>query len=129
MTLFQECKEALSEDFQIVNEALAYDVLKAYLTDFGCINWDWIRYTDYDNYELLLQDLNINSSCKVFVFTDDKEIPVFKSNLGLVMRNIYDVMALCPRVYIFNEDIILQPLFPTYTIRVGGSCLAKIVDK
>ncbi|MGQ6199728.1 CDI toxin immunity protein, partial [Serratia sp. IR-2025] len=55
----------------------------------------------------------------VFVFVDDINIPIFRANLMLVAENIYDVTALSPKMFIFNNELILQPLFPTEIIRLG----------
>ncbi|MGQ6445266.1 CDI toxin immunity protein, partial [Serratia sp. IR-2025] len=60
-----------------------------------------------------------NKSYDVFVFVDDINIPIFRANLMLVAENIYDVTALSPKMFIFNNELILQPLFPTEIIRLG----------
>ncbi|MDQ8935073.1 hypothetical protein RFH04_05395 [Acinetobacter rudis] len=78
-----------------------------------------MKYSDYHDYELLIKDLNVNLICNFFIFSDDEDVLIFKSNLELIMKNIYDVIALSPIIYIFNECMIIHPLFPTYTIRVG----------
>ncbi|WP_440530058.1 CDI toxin immunity protein, partial [Serratia sarumanii] len=49
----------------------------------------------------------------------DINIPIFRANLMLVTENIYDVTALSPKMFIFNNELILQPLFPTEIIRLG----------
>ena len=41
----------------------------------------------------------------MFVFADDASIPVFRSNLRLIAENIYDVTALSPKLFIFNDEI------------------------
>ncbi|MBZ7282064.1 hypothetical protein FMK75_28435, partial [Klebsiella oxytoca] len=60
-----------------------------------------------------------NKKHDVFVFVDNINIPVFRTNLVLVAENIYDVTALSPKLFIFNNELILQPLFPTDIIRLG----------
>jgi len=37
----------------------------------------------------------------------------------LIAENVYDVTALSPRLFIFNNEIILQSLFPTEMFRLG----------
>lgn len=120
MSLFKECQEILSEDFEIIdNTDFILEIFNNYPIQFNNIDWRKIHYKDYDDMGLLSKELNLDESVKVFIFADDNDVPIFKSNLKLVINNIYDVMALAPKVFIFNDSIILYPLFPTYTIRVG----------
>ncbi len=52
MTLFEECKEALLVDFNIVTgdaEKKALDVLYSYPVAAGGVLWKEIKYSDYDN--------------------------------------------------------------------------------
>ena len=120
MSLFQECQEVLSEDFEIIdNTDFILDILNNFPIQFNNIDWKKIHYKDYDDMGLLFKELNVDESIKVFIFVDDNDVPIFQSNLKLVVNNIYDVMALASKVFIFNDNIILYPLFPTYTIRVG----------
>lgn len=55
----------------------------------------------------------------MYFFVDDINIPIFKTNLALIAENIYDVTALSPKIFIFNNELILQSLFPNETIRLG----------
>lgn len=121
MTLFQECQNMLKDDFHIINNTdFVLDTLSKYLTQFNSIDWDKVRHKDYDDFNFLLEDISLSDySIEVFVVADDDDIPIFKSNLELIVSNIYDVIALSPKLFIFNENIILSPLFPTYTIRAG----------
>ena len=120
MSLFQECQEVLSEDFEIIdNTDFILDILNNFPIQFNNIDWKKIHYKDYDDMGLLFKELNVDESIKVFIFADDNDVPIFQSNLKLVVNNIYDVMALASKVLIFNDNIILYPLFPTYTIKVG----------
>ncbi|MGM3172682.1 hypothetical protein [Dickeya lacustris] len=121
MTLFDECKEALSADFSVIDgKALkdVMDILNQYPFSRGGLVWSEMKFSDYGN----IDDLLIKSPMKtddVFVFADDASIPVFKTKLKLIAENIYDVTALSPKLFIFNDEIILQPLFPTEMIRLG----------
>ena len=123
MTLFEECKEALKADFKIIDseaEKTAINILNSYPFENGNIYWSRINYVDYDSIDALLgaRKLKIND---VFVFADDAEIPVFSTNLILLAENIYDVTALSPKLFIFNNEMILQPLFPSEMFRVSMS--------
>ncbi|ADO50539.1 hypothetical protein [[Enterobacter] lignolyticus] len=121
MTLFDECKEALSADFNIVApEGLmeVMDIFNKYPLHNGNILWSSVDFKDYDTADALL-DEDILGTASAFVIADDASIPVFRTNFNLVLENIYDVMAICPKIFIFNDDVILHPLFPTDMIRLG----------
>lgn len=121
MTLFEECQEALSADFGIVEgheRKEVLDVFNKYPFVNGGISWPEIEYSDYKNIDNLL-NIDFMKNADVFVLVDDASIPIFKSNLGLIAENIYDVTALSPKLFIFNNEIILQPLFPTEMFRLG----------
>lgn len=55
----------------------------------------------------------------MFVFADDSSIPIFITKLKLIAENIYDVTALSPKLFIFNNEVIIQPLFPTDGVRLA----------
>jgi len=121
MTLFDECREALSADFNIVEgqaQQDALDILNKYLLAKGCITWSAIRYSDYESIDELLSANSVKND-EVFVFADDASIPLFRSKLSLIAENIYDVTALSPKLFIFNDEVIIQPLFPTDMFRLG----------
>lgn len=121
MTLFEECQEALSADFEILEnqeKKEAVDILNKYPFASGAISWPEIEYSDYENINDLL-NVSLLKNADVFVLVDDASIPVFRTNLSLIAENIYDVTALSPKLFIFNNEIILQPLFPTEMFRLG----------
>ncbi len=121
MTLFEECQEALSADFEILEgqeKKKAVDILNRYPFVKGAILWTKIEYSDYENIDDLL-NVSLMKNADVFVLVDDASIPVFRTNLSLIAENIYAVTALSPRLFIFNNEIILQPLFPTENFRLG----------
>jgi len=121
MTLFEECQEALSADFEILEgqeKKKAVDILNSYPFISGAISWPKIKYSDYENIDDLLK-VSLMKNADVFVLVDDASIPLFKTNLSLIAENIYDVTALSAKLFIFNNEIILQPLFPTEVFRLG----------
>lgn len=121
MTLFDECRDALSADFEMVeglHESEVIDILYKYPFMGGSINWSEIKYLDYENIDALLSKNAIENDY-VFVLADDENIPIFRTRLSLIAKNIYDVTALSPKMFIFNDKFILQPLFPTDTFRLG----------
>ena len=120
MSLFEECKEALSGDFTIIDkeEERVNTILEGYPFVSGNISWSEISFRDFETSdELLCQSWLKNEN--VYVIADDANIPIFRTNLRLVLENIYDVAALSPKLFIFNERMILQPLFPTDALRLG----------
>jgi hypothetical protein len=120
MTLFEECKEALKEDFHIVeDEQKAIEILQTFPITYDYIMWSELSYKDYDHMEDIVNDLSILSNKSLYVLADNADVPVFRSNLKVIMENIYDVSALSPKVFIFNQDVIIEPLFPSYNLRVG----------
>lgn len=121
MTLFEECQEALSADFSIVEgqeKKVAIDIFNKYPFVSGAISWPEIEYSDYESIDDLL-NISLMKNANVFVLVDDASIPIFRTNLSLIAENIYDVTALSPKLFIFNDEIILQPLFPTEKFRLG----------
>lgn len=121
MTLFDECREALSADFNIVQglaQQEALGILNKYPLAKGSVTWSEIRHSDYESFDELLSANSVKND-DMFVFADDASIPVFRSNLRLIAENIYDVTALSPKLFIFNDEVIIQPLFPTDMFRLG----------
>ncbi|HAT1627601.1 TPA: hypothetical protein I8Y35_004416, partial [Klebsiella oxytoca] len=93
MNLFDECKEALGADFEVLEGQREKDALNI-LYKFPFINgnllWDDFNYSDYEDINHLISDC-YNKKHDVFVFVDNINIPVFRTNLVLVAENIYDV--------------------------------------
>lgn len=121
MTLFEECKEALRADFNVVEGQArqeAIDILYSYPFSRGGVDWSEINFSDYESIDALLS-ANPTINNDVFVLVDDASIPVFRAGLILISENIYDVISLSPKLFIFNNEVILEPLFPTEMFRLG----------
>ena len=121
MILFDECKEALSADFDVFEgqrEKDALDVLYKFPFSNGNLLWVDLNYSEYEDVNAFISKNN-NKNYDVFVFADEIDIPLFKTNLALIAENIYDVTALSPKMFFFNNELILQPLFPSEMIRVS----------
>lgn len=122
MTLFEECRAALKANFTIVEGEqlnLAMGIFHQYPWQNGDIEWSKMDFIDYEITDTLLSDMALKDM-PVFVITDDADIPVFETRLSLVVGNIYDVMALSPKLFIFNENIMVRPLFPHNSMRITG---------
>jgi len=131
MILFEECKNALSADFYVIEGVACEDVmniLNRYPLSNGYMDWSKIEYKDYESVnELLISNVIRNDD--MFVFADDSSIPIFRTKLKLIAENIYDVTALSPKLFIFNNEVILQPLFPTDGIRLAVLDIDSINDE
>lgn len=119
MTLFEECKQALSSNIRILDVRESRNILILLgnlIKNDNLSNWNDIEYVDYDK----LEDLSIELKgydTNVYVVADDKDIPVFQTNLQLALENFYDISSLSTKVFIFNKEELLFPLFPTEGIR------------
>ena len=117
MTLFDECKEALSADFNVLDEkdqVRVMGIFNKYPSANGNILWSEIDFKDFETVNDFLNEAVLKNE-DVYVIADNADIPIFKTNLRLV----FEVTALSPKLFIFNENVILQPLFPTDKIRLG----------
>lgn len=122
MTLFDECKEALFSDFHLLigdGENKAIDLLNKYPVTPREVVWNEMEYSDYDNFYDVLNVSTVKNQ-DVFVLTDNADIPIFRTNIKLVAENVYDVTALSPKLFIYNNEIIIQPLFLSERFRVGS---------
>lgn len=120
MLLFEECQEALKDDFYIVEKSEEIlSILRKYPMNQNAVLWSNINFIDFEDMEELMKFLKDKKDHRVYVVADDASIPVFSSNLKLIIENIYDVIAICPKIYIFNDKLLLEPLFPSYKIRIG----------
>ncbi len=122
MTLFDECKEALLSDFHLVigdENDKAIDLLNKYPVTIGGVVWNEMEHNDYDN---LYDVLNVSAvkNQDVFFLADDTDIPIFRTNIKHLAENVYDVTPLSPKLFIYNNEIIIQPLFPSERFRVGS---------
>ena len=119
MTLFEECKQALSSNIRILDVKESRNILILLgnlIKDDNLGGWNDIEYVDYDK----LEDLSIELKgydTNVYVVADDKDIPVFQTNLQLALENFYDISSLSTKIFIFNSEELLFPLFPTEGIR------------
>jgi hypothetical protein len=121
MTLFEECREVLGDYFSIMEgqaKRNSLDIFNQYPQAKGNVDWSKINYSDYMGFDELLEKSVIESE-DVFVLADDAGIPIFKTRLTLIAENVYDVTSLSPKLFIFNDEIIIHPLFPTDMVRLG----------
>lgn len=108
MTLFEECKLALSNYFYILTDSESKDIT--------------LRLNKYWNSALMkhipiiLEVSNIESlisSDNVYVIVDDLHIPIFETNMKLLCENIYDVLCLASsKIFFISEKQFIVSNFP-----------------
>jgi len=121
MTLFDECRELLKADFDVVEGdklSLVMDIFHQYPWHSGDLIWSEMDFSDYELTHGMLIGSGLGNET-VFVIADDADVPVFRTHLQLIVDNIYDVIAISPNLFIFNDKIIIKPLFPHNFIRFG----------
>lgn len=111
MTLFYECKEALSEDFHLLSEDEKEQVLKEfykYQFEYGSIDKDSkkIKILNPDRLIELIENKIINQN--VYVLADINDVPIFKTNLLLALDKLDDISALSTRVFILGIGYLAQ---------------------
>lgn len=121
MTLFEECKELLKADFDVVEGdelSMAMDIFHQYRWHSGKIMWSEMDFSDHEITHEVFNGSGLGNE-SVFVIADDANVPVFRTHLQLIVDNIYDVIAISPNLYIFNDNLMMQPLFPHDFIRLS----------
>lgn len=111
MTVFEECKIAFSKDFLLLNEKEKEDLSKKfyqYPFKFGNVDWENSKVKNIDFYWLVRETDNNRINPNVYEIADVEDIPIFKTNLLLLLENIDDVSALSTKVFIFNEQYLAQ---------------------
>ena len=111
MTLFDECKEALLENFHLLSEDEKEQVLKEFYTypfEYGSIDKDSkkIKILDLDRLIELIEKKIINQN--VYVLADINDVTVFKTNLLLALDKLDDISALSTRVFILGIGYLAQ---------------------
>ena len=111
MTLFDECEEALSEDFHLLSEDEKEQVLKEfykYPFEYGSIDKDSkkIKTLNPDRLIELIEKKIINQN--IYVLADINDVPIFKTNLLLALDKLDDISALSTRVFILGIGYLAQ---------------------
>ena len=111
MTLFEECVEALSDDFSLLTEEDEKEVLNIfYKYPFEDGNIDKLKggvFTlKYDKLIKLVEE-KVKSS-EVYVLADINGVPIFKTNLFLALEKIDDISALSTKVFLLGDGYLAQ---------------------
>lgn len=111
MTLFEECVEALSDDFSLLSEEKEQEVLNIfykYPFEYGNINKlkEGIVSLEFDKLIKLVEE-KVKSS-EVYVLADINLVPIFKTNLFLALEKIDDISALSTKVFLLGDGYLAQ---------------------
>ena len=111
MTLFEECVEALSDDFSLLSEEKEKEVLNIfykYPFEYGNINKlkEGIVSVEFDELIKLVEE-KVKSS-EVYVLADINLVPIFKTNLFLALEKIDDISALSTKVFLLGDGYLAQ---------------------
>ena len=111
MTLFDECIEALSDDFSLLTEEEEKEVLNIfYKYPFEYGNIDKLKKgvvtLKFDKLIKLVEE-KLKSS-EVYVLADINGVPIFKTNLFLALEKIDDISALSTKVFLLGDSYLAQ---------------------
>lgn len=111
MTLFEECVEALSDDFSLLTEEDDKEVLNIfykYPFEYGNIDKlkEGVVTLKFDKLIKLVEE-KVKSS-EVYVLADINGVPIFKTNLFLALEKIDDISALSTKVFLLGDGYLAQ---------------------
>ena len=111
MTLFDECIEALSDDFSLLTEEEEKEVLNIfykYPFEYGNIDKlkEGVVTLKFDKLIKLVEE-KLKSS-QVYVLADINGVPIFKTNLFLALEKIDDISALSTKVFLLGDGYLAQ---------------------
>ena len=111
MTLFEECIDALSDDFSLLTEEKEKEVINIfykYPFEYGNIDKlkEGIVSLEFDKLIKLVEE-KVKSS-EVYVLADINGVPIFKTNLFLALEKIDDISALSTKVFLLGDGYLAQ---------------------
>lgn len=111
MTLFEECIDALSDDFSLLTEEKEKEVINIfykYPFEYGNIDKlkEGIVSLEFDKLIKLVEE-KVKSS-EVYVLADIDGEPIFKTNLFLALEKIDDISALSTKVFLLGDGYLAQ---------------------
>lgn len=111
MTLFDECIEALSDDFSLLTEEEekeALNIFYKYPFEYGNIDKlkEGVVTLKFDKLIKLVEE-KVKSS-EVYVLADINGVPIFKTNLFLALEKIDDISALSTKVFLLGDGYLAQ---------------------
>ena len=111
MTLFDECIEALSDDFSLLTEEEekeALNIFYKYPFEYGNIDKlkEGVVTLKFDKLIKLVEE-KVKSS-EVYVLADINGVPIFKTNLFLALEKIDDISALSTKEFLLGDGYLAQ---------------------
>ena len=111
MTLFDECIEALSDDFSLLTEEEekeALNIFYKYPFEYGNIDKlkEGVVTLKFDKLIKLVEEKA--KSSEVYVLADINGVPIFKTNLFLALEKIDDISALSTKVFLLGDGYLAQ---------------------
>ena len=111
MTLFEECIDALSDDFSLLTKEKEKEVINIsykYPFEYGNIDKlkEGIVSLEFDKLIKLVEE-KVKSS-EVYVLADINGVPIFKTNLFLALEKIDDISALSTKVFLLGDGYLAQ---------------------
>ncbi|MGC6248847.1 hypothetical protein ACNO7P_10480 [Bisgaard Taxon 45] len=113
MTLFDECKLALKDDFNLICDEEKKCVMDRFYFYF-LEKKEEFNFQDYSFEEMYI----FSKMEPVYVLCDSSNIPLFTSNWKLIIDNIYDVVCLSTKVFFLDDEKLMMTLFPEDKVRV-----------
>ncbi|NFP90988.1 hypothetical protein [Clostridium sporogenes] len=109
MTLYEECVEALKDNYTILgnndkNRILTQLENKFLFTNYGRIDWDRVIKKEQVNDNLDIIEELVRNNTKVYIIWDEETLPVIKSDLFTVINAIDDITAVSFDTWIFSAD-------------------------
>ncbi|BCG60808.1 CDI toxin immunity protein [Paenibacillus sp. URB8-2] len=121
-SLFEECLVALGDEVAIYSQQKTEEIYQKFeeeypFTTYGRIDWKNKQYQ-----EITIEDLNKNLTDleeRCLIVWSHGEEPVIEAKLVEILKNIDDVTAVSPDVWIYKENDYVIELFHDGMIRKG----------
>lgn len=110
MDLFEECMEVLGKNAKILDKEIAENILSNFdknfpLTAWGRIDWDKIKnkkkVNTFEEILSVIKNKKGKISNLIYVIGSDATVPVFQSNLDIILKNFDDVEAVSPNTWLY----------------------------
>lgn len=119
MTLYEECLEALENNYEILTEDEKNKILNDFenkfkFTNWGRIDWNKIMAKVQVDYATEIKPKLMNNTSKdsinVYIIWDEINLPILKSDLSTIIDVIDDVTAVSFDTWLFlpNEGVTIE---------------------
>jgi hypothetical protein len=120
--LFDECVVALGSDVIVLDEESSKAIYKTFeqefkITSYGRIEWDFYE-GDENIDEETFKNRYANEERKGYLLWSHGSDPILEAKMNQIIRNLDDVKAVSPDVWIYQENRQIIEIFHDGTIRV-----------